>query len=163
MLLVSFTTKDVFNILPVSYISTFGDEVGPWIFLRCFQEVCDRFDQIEHQNKLNEDMKSVLRHLAYASRGISGVSIIVSTANENLVKEILSLHGSDKICSYGTVADRCWTEDIINVSQTPVFQSLTDKEQGKKKFVEYRFYYKCWCAGLRSPTICTKSSLAYNA
>jgi hypothetical protein len=33
-------------------------------------------------------MKSVLRHLAFASRGISGVSIIVSTANENLVKEI---------------------------------------------------------------------------
>jgi hypothetical protein len=30
-------------------------------------------------------------------------------------------------------------------------------------FVEYRFYYKCWCAGLRPPTICTKSSLAYNA
>jgi hypothetical protein len=30
-------------------------------------------------------------------------------------------------------------------------------------FVAYRFYYKCWCAGLRPPTICTKSSLAYNA
>jgi hypothetical protein len=30
-------------------------------------------------------------------------------------------------------------------------------------FVEYRFYYKCWCAGLRPPTICAKVFLAYNA
>jgi hypothetical protein len=30
-------------------------------------------------------------------------------------------------------------------------------------FVEYRFYYKCWCAGLRPPIICTKSSLACNS
>jgi hypothetical protein len=32
-----------------------------------------------------------------------------------------------------------------------------------KDFVEYRFYYKCWCACLRPPTICAKNSLAYNA
>jgi hypothetical protein len=30
-------------------------------------------------------------------------------------------------------------------------------------FVEYRFYYKCWCAGLRPPTIRAKYFLAYNA
>ena len=30
-------------------------------------------------------------------------------------------------------------------------------------FIEYRFYYKCWCAGLRPPTICAKGFLAYNA
>jgi hypothetical protein len=24
-------------------------------------------------------------------------------------------------------------------------------------FVEYLFHYKCWCAGLRPPTICAKS------
>jgi hypothetical protein len=30
-------------------------------------------------------------------------------------------------------------------------------------FVQYRFYYKCWCAGLRPPTICAKVFLAYSA
>jgi hypothetical protein len=30
-------------------------------------------------------------------------------------------------------------------------------------FVEYQFYYKCWCAGLRPPAICMKSSMANNA
>jgi hypothetical protein len=97
------------------------------------------FDQIGHQDKLNEDMRSLFKHLAYESRRISGVSIIVSTANENLANEILNLNGNDKIRLNGTVADWRWTEDLIDdyVSQIPVFQSLTEEEQGKLKKLAY--------------------------
>jgi hypothetical protein len=47
--------------------------------------------------------------------------------------------------------------DINMADGNPI--DLTDDT----KAVEYRFYYKCWCACLRPPTICAKSSLAYNA
>jgi hypothetical protein len=49
---------------------------------------------------------------------------------------------------------RAWTRGSIMVCSN---ETLSDS------FVEYRFYYKCWSAGVRPPTICTKSSLAHNA
>jgi hypothetical protein len=37
-----------------------------------------------------------------------------------------------------------------------------DKKE-KHIFVEYLYYYVRWCASLQPPTICAKSSSAYNA
>ena len=57
------------------------------------------------------------------------MSVIVSTANENL------LNGNDRIRLNGTVQDWLWTTDMIDayVSQTPVFQSLTEEEEGAQE------------------------------
>jgi hypothetical protein len=38
-----------------------------------------------------------------------------------------------------------------------------DKKEETQKNVEYLYYYVRWCASLQPPTICAKSSSAYNA
>lgn len=122
------------------FFTAFGDENRDMdLFELLPKKSAIIFDQIEHHDKLNEEMKSLLRHMAYESRRTEGISVIVSTANENLAKEILSLNGNDKIRLNGTVADWRWTEDLIDdyVSQTPAFQSLTVDEKGKLKKLAY--------------------------
>jgi ABC-type uncharacterized transport system ATPase subunit len=91
------------------------------------------FDQIEHQDKLNYEMKSLFKHLAFESRRIEGVSVVFSTANEKLAKEVLSLNGNDKIRLNGTVEDWRWTPDLIDVymSAAPAFQKGIEEERDK--------------------------------
>jgi hypothetical protein len=38
-----------------------------------------------------------------------------------------------------------------------------DDDEEEDCFVEYLYYYVRWCASLQPPTICAKSSSAYNA
>lgn len=107
-------------------------------------------DQIEHQEKLNDDMKSLFKHLAFESRRVSDVSIILSTSSINLAKEILNLDGNDKIRLNGTVGDWRWTPDLIDASVlgAAAFKSLTDEERAKLKTLAYKaacpdFLYTC--------------------
>ena len=86
------------------FFSAFGDENRSMdLFEMLPKKSAIVFDQIEHQDKLNDDMKSLLKHLAFESRRLSGVSIIVSTASIPLAKEILDLNGNDKIRLNGTL------------------------------------------------------------
>ena len=97
-------------------------------------------DQIDYEEKLNDDMKSLFKHLAYESRRMEGVSVIISTSNINLAKEILNLNGNDKFRMNGTVQDWRWTPDIIDdcVLKTPVFQSWSAEEQENLKKLAYK-------------------------
>ena len=84
---------------------------------------------IEHFGSLNDDIKGLLKHLAFESRRISGVSVIVSTSSSTLATEILNLNENDKIRVNGTVSDWRWTSDMIdNFLEAPVFQTLSVEE-----------------------------------
>ena len=52
-------------------------------------------------------------------------------------------------------AEREGAEPFSRIIETTPFSLLT-------WFVEYRLLLRGWCAGLRPPTICAKSSKAYN-
>lgn len=86
-------------------------------------------DQIEHFGSLTDDIKGLLKHLAFESRRISGVSVIVSTSSSVLASEILHINGNDKIRINGTVSDWRWTPDMIDkYLEAPVFQNLAVEE-----------------------------------
>jgi hypothetical protein len=133
------------------FFSAFGDENRSMdLFEMLPKKSAIVFDQIGHQEKLNDDMKSLLKHLAFESRRVSGVSIIISTASIPLAKEILNLNGNDKIRLNGAVADWRWTPDLIDayVLRVPAFKSWTDDERAKLKNLAYKaacpaFLYTC--------------------
>jgi len=103
-------------------------------------------DQIEHLGSLNDDIKGLLKHLAFESRRISGVSVIVSTSSSVLAKEIIQLNGNDKIRLNGTVSDWRWTPDMIDkYLEAPVFKT---KDIATLKELAYKascpaFLYSC--------------------
>lgn len=87
-------------------------------------------DKIEHFENLNEEIKSLLKHLAYESRRVSGVSVIVSTASVKFAQEILRLNGHDKIRMNGAISDWRWTPELIDkYIASEVFLNLTDEQK----------------------------------
>lgn len=122
------------------FFSAFGDENRSMdLFEMLPKKAAIVLDQIEYQEKLNEDMKSLLKHLAFESRRVSGVSVIISTSSLSLAEEILQLNGNDKIRLNGTVADWRWTHDLIDayVLRAPAFKSWRDEERAKLKSLAY--------------------------
>lgn len=133
------------------FFTAFGDENRSMdLFEMLPKNSAIIIDQIEHQERLNDEMKSLLKHLAYESSRTEGISIIISTANISLTKEILKLNGNDKIRLNGSVPDWRWTPEIIDdcVLQTPVFQNWTEQERKDLKNLAYKascpaFLYTC--------------------
>jgi hypothetical protein len=66
-------------------------------------------DQLEHQ-KLSDDMKSLIRHLALESRRTSQCNVILSLSDIQVAQEVLSLNGNDKIQQWGRSSDFEWTD-----------------------------------------------------
>jgi hypothetical protein len=90
-------------------------------------------DEIEHMGILSEDIKGLLKHLAFESRRVAGVSVIVSTASNNLAGEIVRLNGNDKFRMNGSVSDWRWTPDMIDkYLEAPIFQNVGDVTVLKK-------------------------------
>jgi hypothetical protein len=87
-----------------------------------------------------------LRHDAITSTFIITTTTITSTTTTTTTTIVISIICSCRKSMFAMLP--CCCEVVASI---------------KYVFVEYLFYYKCWCAGLRPPTICTKSSLAYNA
>ncbi len=106
-------------------------------------------DQIEHFENLNEEIKSLLKHLAYESRRVSGVSVIVSTASIKFAQEILRLNGNDKIRVNGAVSDWRWTPELIDkYIASEVFLNLTHDQKLALKHLACKaccpaFLYSC--------------------
>lgn len=86
-------------------------------------------DQIEPQH-LSDDTSSLLKHLAFESSRVEGVSVIACTSNKDKAKEILHLNGDKLRMLKGSVSDWRWNQAMIqeSISRLPL-DRLTAEER----------------------------------
>lgn len=107
------------------FFTQFGDESrASDLFEVLPQKSVIILDQIEHLGELNSDISRLLKHLTYESRRVAGVSVIVSTSNIGIARDILELNGNDKIRINGSVSDWRWTHDMVDkYLEAPVYRN----------------------------------------
>lgn len=71
------------------------------------------FDQMETA-VFGDELKSVLREVALDSRKIKNYVVIVSVSNKDIVMNILSLNGNDKISVLGSASDFQWSRALVS-------------------------------------------------
>ncbi len=86
-------------------------------------------DQIEHLNKLNDDMAGLIKHLAYESRRTEGSNIIVSTSSLSMAEAVLKLNGNDKFKLSVKSAAFKWDRHMVDEFINEAFPSWSEEDK----------------------------------
>lgn len=70
-------------------------------------------DQLEHNGKLSEEIKGLIRYLALESRRTAECNIILSMSDPQIAQEVLNLNGNDKIKQWGSSSDFEWSSEEV--------------------------------------------------